>query len=248
MLTLEDFMNVRDLKQQGWSVSAIAAQLNLDRKTVRRYLLDQVHPYKRENPAACKVDAYRSFLRERWEQGVHNARKLLDEIRERGYGGGYSQLKLAVAPWRDEERERAFVRFETGPGEQSQMDWGHFGNWNGSRLYGFGFTLCYSRMRYVEFTQRQDIHHLLSGMVHAFHYFGGVTECVLTDRMKTVLLDRTVASCTSTKSFWTLPRIAASCREFVVPTGRKPKARSSRPSAMSKRTSGPAFISNHSAI
>ena len=25
MLTLEDFMNVRDLKQQGWSVSAIAA-------------------------------------------------------------------------------------------------------------------------------------------------------------------------------------------------------------------------------
>jgi phage shock protein PspC (stress-responsive transcriptional regulator) len=28
-------MNIRDLKQQGWSVSAIAAQLGLDRKTVR---------------------------------------------------------------------------------------------------------------------------------------------------------------------------------------------------------------------
>jgi transposase len=73
--------------------------------------------YKRQNPAACKVDAHRPYLRERWERGVHNARKLLDEIRERGYGGGYSQLKLAVAPWREEERERAFVRFETGPGE-----------------------------------------------------------------------------------------------------------------------------------
>src|SRR2546426_1925324 len=191
MLTLEDFMNVRDLKQQGWSVSAIAAQLNLDRKTVRRYLLDQVHPYKRENPAACKVDAYRSFLRERWEQGVHNARKLLDEIRERGYAGGYSQLKLAVLPWREEGRERAFVRFETGPGEQIQMDWGHFGNWGGRRLYGFALTLCYSRMRYIEFTQCQDIHHLLSCMVHGFRYFGGVTESVLTDRMKTVLLDQT---------------------------------------------------------
>jgi len=32
MLNLEDFMNIRDLKQQGWSVSAIADELNLDRK------------------------------------------------------------------------------------------------------------------------------------------------------------------------------------------------------------------------
>ena len=117
MLNLEGFMNIRDLKQQGWSVSAIAGQLGLDRKTVRRHLLDPPQPYKRENPAPCKIDPHRVWLRERWEQGVHNARKLLDEARSRGYSGGYSQLKLAVAPWREEGRERAFVRFETGPGE-----------------------------------------------------------------------------------------------------------------------------------
>jgi transposase len=46
-------------------------------------------------------------------------------------------------------------------------------------------------MRYIEFTQRQDIHHLLNCMVHAFQYFEGVTERVLTDRMKTVLIDET---------------------------------------------------------
>src|ERR1035441_5761438 len=100
-------------------------------------------------------------------------------------------LKLVVAPWREEHRERAFVRFETDPGEHSQMDWGHFGNWDGRRLYGFALTLCYSRMRYLEFTQRQDIHHLQNCMVHAFQYFEGVTERVLTDRMKTVLSDET---------------------------------------------------------
>jgi transposase len=191
MLNLEGFMNVRDLKQQGWSVSAIAEQLDLDRKTVRKYLLEQPQPYRRGHPAPCKIDPYRAFLRERWEQGVHNASKLLEEVRGRGYAGGYSQLKLAVAPWREEHRERAFVRFETQPGEQSQMDWGHFGNWNGRRLYGFAFTLSYSRMRYVEFTQCQDIHHLLNCMVHAFRYLDGVTDRVLTDRMKTVLIDET---------------------------------------------------------
>ena len=93
-------------------------------------------------------------------------------------------------PWRTEERERAFVRFETAPGEQAQMDWGHFGNWDGRRLYGFALTLCWSRMLFVEFTQRQDIETLLNCMVHAFRYFGGVTATILTDNMKTVVVDR----------------------------------------------------------
>jgi Integrase core domain len=75
---------------------------------------------------------------------------------------------------------RAFVRFETAPGEQAQMDWGHFGNWGGKRLYGFALTLCWSRMQYVEFTQRQDAETLLNCMVHALTYCGGVTATVLT--------------------------------------------------------------------
>src|SRR5437763_3234145 len=72
MLNLEGFMNIRDLKQKGWSVSAIAEQLNLDRKTVRKHLLEAPQAYKRENPAPCKIDPYRPFLRERWEAGVQS--------------------------------------------------------------------------------------------------------------------------------------------------------------------------------
>ena len=56
MLNLEDFMNIRYLKQPGWSVSAIADELHLDRKTVRKHLLDAPQPYKREHPAPCKID------------------------------------------------------------------------------------------------------------------------------------------------------------------------------------------------
>src|SRR5438552_18840167 len=114
MLNLEDFMNIRDLKQKGWSVSAIADELHLDRKTVRKHLLDAPQPYKRENAAPGKVDPYRPFLRERWEKGVHNARNLLDDIRSRGYGGGYSQLKGAVLPCRAGGPEAAFVRVGAG--------------------------------------------------------------------------------------------------------------------------------------
>lgn len=189
MLRLEDVMEIRKLHHDGWSVTDIARQLDMDRKTVRKYLKEAPREYERK-PKSWKIDPWRPWLRERWEQGVHNASRLFGEMRKRGYDGCYTQVKRAVREWRSEGRERAFVRFETAPGEQAQMDWGHFGNWGGKRLYGFALTLGWSRMQYVEFTHRQDVETLLNCMVHAFHFFGGVTATVLTDNMKAVVLDR----------------------------------------------------------
>lgn len=68
-----------------------------------------------------------------------------------------------------------FVRFHASPGEQAQMDWGHFGNWAGKRLYAFVLTLFTSRMKYVEFTYRQDIEALLNCMIGAGSE-GNITE------------------------------------------------------------------------
>ena len=183
-------MRLQELRQRGLSISAISREVGLDRKTVRKHLAGPPKRYERKNAAPAKLETYKSYLRERWEQGVHNAAKLFIELRKRGYAGGYTQLREYVKPWRAEERQRAWVRFETGPGEQSQLDWGHFGNWGGGRLYGFALTLCYSRMRYLEFTQRQDAETLMSCLVRAFHYLGGVTEVILTDNMKTIVDDR----------------------------------------------------------
>ncbi|HEY6377276.1 MAG TPA: IS21 family transposase [Edaphobacter sp.] len=182
-------MDIQKLHHDGVSVSEIARQLNLDRKTVRKYLRQAPRAYARK-AKQWKIDPFRSYLRERWELGVHNAARLFSEVQKRGYAGGITQVRAVVGPWRSEGQERAFVRFETAPGEQAQMDWGHFGNWAGKRLYGFALTLCWSRMQYVEFTQRQDAETLLNCMVHALEFFGGVTATVLTDNMKTVVLDR----------------------------------------------------------
>lgn len=190
MVNLEGWMQIQELHRRGVSQSQIARQLGLDRKTVRKYLDGPPQGYRPRPPRPAKLDPYRSYLRERWEQGVHNGHKLFVEISKRGYPGGYSQLRRLLSGWRAEERERAFVRFETHPGEQSQLDWAHFGNWQGRRLYAFALTLGYSRMRYVEFTHRQDLETLLTCMIHAYHYLGGVTEVILTDNMKTVVLDR----------------------------------------------------------
>jgi transposase len=51
---------------------------------------------------------------------------LLRELRAPGYTGGRTILKDYVQPRRPARAARATMRFETAPGEQAQVDWGHF--------------------------------------------------------------------------------------------------------------------------
>jgi transposase len=48
MLRLEDFMEIQKLHHAGLSVSEIARQLDVDRKTVRKYLKQVPRSYERK--------------------------------------------------------------------------------------------------------------------------------------------------------------------------------------------------------
>jgi transposase len=58
---------ILDLYRQGLSVSAIARRLELDRKTVRKYIARGLEPpiYGPRAPRPQKIDAYLPFLRDR---------------------------------------------------------------------------------------------------------------------------------------------------------------------------------------
>jgi hypothetical protein len=78
---------------------------------------------------------------------------ILEKLREMGFDGGYSIVKVYVSSRKMDLNEKAKVRFETMPGKQGQMDWGFFGDhlvyedgkWK--KLYCFLMILGYSRMR-----------------------------------------------------------------------------------------------------
>src|SRR6202166_2531242 len=95
MLRLEGFMEIQKLHHDGVSVSEIARQLNLDRKTVRKYLRQAPREYERK-PKKWKVDPFRAYLRERWECGVMNASRLFVDIQKRGYAGGVTQVRASL--------------------------------------------------------------------------------------------------------------------------------------------------------
>jgi transposase len=94
MVRLEGFMDIQQLHHDGVSVSEIARQLNMDRKTVRKYLRQAPRKYERK-PKCWKIDPFRAYLRERWELGVVNASRLFVEIQKRGYAGGVTQVRAA---------------------------------------------------------------------------------------------------------------------------------------------------------
>jgi transposase len=196
MLNLEERFMIRDLHRKGVSISEIARRTGRDRKTIRKIITGELvtKPVRRKRRQATKLTPYEGYLKQRIGEGVLNTRKLLRELKARGYQGGLTQLILYVQPYRTSREERAVRRFETEPGQQAQVDWGHFGyisqEGRQQRLYAFVMTLGYSRMMYLEFTVRTDVSAWLRCHQHALAYFGGVPQEVLHDNLKTAVLSR----------------------------------------------------------
>lgn len=195
MLEVEERFMIRELHRKGITISEISRQTGRDRKTIRKAIQEPlVSEPKKRKAKAKKIEPYRVYLDKRMGEGVLNARKLYREIVAMGYPGKESMVRYYVQPHRQAKAAEATVRFETEPGEQAQVDWGHFGfiqhQGRRQRLYAFVMTLGWSRMMYLEFTVSANIGWWLRCHVHAFHYFGGVTTEILHDNLKTAVLSR----------------------------------------------------------
>jgi len=184
---------IKELKQLGMSIQAIGAFTGYDRKTVRKYLrAGACLDYGPRAPRPSKLDPFKPYLEQRRQVGVWNATVLLRELRQRGYAGGYTILKDYLQPQREAALQIAVRRFETGPGVQAQLDWGHLGYVEEAGqeipLSGFVFTLGYSRAMMAEGALDQTLGTLLRLHEDAFQQLGGVPQEILYDRMKTVWL------------------------------------------------------------
>ena len=97
----QQWQAIHERRAAGQRISAIAREMDLDRKTVRSCTLQQAWaPYQREVTGATLLDAHRPWLTERAPQVHHSARILHQELRAKGYTGSYETVKLAVRPLR----------------------------------------------------------------------------------------------------------------------------------------------------
>ncbi len=195
MLAVEERFMIKELYSKGVSISEIARQTGNDRKTIRSVINGPLVVTAQPRRAkVSKLESYRGYLERRIGEGVLNGQKLYEELLGQGYTGKARQVRRYVQPFRRVRGRQATVRFETGPGEQGQVDWGSFGliehQGRQRRLYGFVMTLGWSRAMYLEFTVSVDIAWWLRCHLHAFHYLGGVPQEILHDNLKTAVLGR----------------------------------------------------------
>lgn len=96
MLDLEERFMIRDLHRKGVSISEIARRTGRDRKTIRKIIRGEVapKPLRRKRKQTTKLAPYEGYLKQRIGEGVLNTRKLLRELKARGYQGGLTQLIL----------------------------------------------------------------------------------------------------------------------------------------------------------
>lgn len=180
---------------EHWPIGTIASQLHIHRDGVARVLmqagLPPVGPMRRPSAA----DPYLPFILETLEQFPRlRASRLYDMVKARGYPGRPDHFRHLVARHRPRPKAEAYLRLRTLPGEQMQIDWGHFGCLdvgNARRpLMGFVAVLSWSRQIFLRFYLGAHMENFLRGHVGAVTAWGGCPRVALYDNLKSAVLER----------------------------------------------------------
>lgn len=196
MLNLVEWKMIRELKQSGLSISEISKKLGVDRKTVRTALNKNSSPKYERKKSISILDSHKDYIDNRLEKYNLTSQRIFEELKAQGYSGQYGMVNKYAQKTKADYKIKATLRFETIPGEQSQVDWAYFGDFYDHekkkiiRLCCFIMILGFSRTRFIHFFESDDSHHFLKGHNLAFKYFGGYTREILYDNLKSVVLKR----------------------------------------------------------
>ena len=102
------FERVGALHRERRSVSDIVRQTGFDRRTIAKWIRADALPQR--NAAAPKTTSpvyFEEYLSRRWSEGCLRGRRLLQEIKARGYTGSFSNLEQLLVKWRNPKRKVA---------------------------------------------------------------------------------------------------------------------------------------------
>jgi transposase len=181
---------------EHWPVGTIAKQLDVHADVVRRVLGQGCdgEPGKVFRRSSM-LEPFAEFIEQTLREYPRlRSTRLYDMLRERGFPGSPRTVRSYVAVRRPEPKSEAFLRLETLPGEQAQIDWAHVGRMpviDGERqLWAFVMVLGYSRALWGELVLDLSVDSLSRSLIRASAYFGGVPRQWLFDNAKTVVLER----------------------------------------------------------
>jgi transposase len=196
MIDEKTIFEIHRLKDEGHSYRRIAAILGISRESTAKYHQspDIRHTKRKKKPS--KLDGFTDYIDEMLaEYNDVSAVVVLRKLRQKGFTGQLTIVRGYLRKKRQRQKaRRAFIRFESEPGQQMQVDWGHFDSidYEGDKrkLYGLAVVESYSRRSYVQFTHSQKQEALHQCLFDAFRYFKGTPEELVVDNMVTAVIER----------------------------------------------------------
>ena len=197
MIDRKTVFEIHGLKNVEYSERQIARELRLGRDTVKKYLENPEGAVAPKKPKVSKLDAYCEMTDSLLEEYPFiQAPVVLQRLQENGFDGQITIVRDYLRKRREKvlKNRQVFIRFESAPGRQMQVDWGHFDTLSYGatkrKLYALAVIESYSRMLYVQFThsQRQEVLH--QALLNAFRFFGTSPEEIVVDNMLTAVTER----------------------------------------------------------
>jgi transposase len=203
MLVVETVAKIRRAYfVQGKPIKAICRELGISRKVVRKVLRSEATAfrYERAHQPMPRLGPWRDVLGEFLSANEAKPSRerltlirLFEELRRRGYAGGYDAVRRYARDWRREHASAsvgAYVPLSFAPGEAYQFDWSHevvLINGTTVTVKVAHVRLCHSRMLFVRAYPRETQEMVFDAHDRAFAFFKGACTRGIYDNMKTAV-------------------------------------------------------------
>lgn len=187
--------SIKDMARDGQSVAAIARELAVDEKTVRKYLkqedfspsqpVEAVRPSKLD-PHKSLIDTWLEEDRERWYKQRHTAKRIHDRLAAEspGYGCAYSAVQRYVKDrLRAQRAQRASQELVWHPGE-AQCDFGEadfLERGELARKKYLTLSFPHSNDSFSQVFGGEAAECVCQGIKDIFEYIGGVSPVIVFD-------------------------------------------------------------------
>lgn len=206
---------IKEMIESGASVSKVARELKIDRKTVRKYremTLEDFGDYRRNREKRPRaIDEYEGVIEEIIDEmkrdGLINAQSIYDRLRDMGFKGSARSVRRFVKQYRRASKQRRIYKpFETEPGAQAMVD---LGEKRGVEIGGVRravhlivMVLSHGRYKFCSwFQQSPSTEDFLQFHNDAFREFGGVPQEILYDQTKLAVLNEEYGEHTFNEEF-----------------------------------------------
>lgn len=194
MISMSTFSAVKALLEIQTPKRAIARQLGLNVRTVRKYAkrIDKGETQPIRQKPKTKLQNHADSIKTKVEQGL-SAVQIFQDLQnsDPSLEVSYETVKRMVRGFRATQ-PKVYQRLSFKPGEEAQIDFGDIGRieveGKKRRVFLFAMTLCYSRYSYYELVLDQKVPTFLGLIKRAFEDFGGAPERIKPDNLKSAVL------------------------------------------------------------